>query len=179
MTATFRLRPLCFALLLSGFAGSASATLDSASVNSLGFTINFTDLTVNGKNLSGTIVITAMEGSISWMVDIAYSADTDNVMLTFDGQIANDENGYTLNGRGTFESAVLSADFTLENLHKSNLSQCYGDAGSVLLETKDLPDITVTLNEQTPVTGEVSVQIGSLPATTEALPACGAEHASQ
>lgn len=53
--------------------------------------------------------------------------------------------------------------------------ECWPSAGTATLDRDGQPTVTVTFDEDTPETGEVTVQVGRLPPTTQALPTehCG------
>jgi len=139
----------------------------------LGFTLTLTQLEVDGTAVSGTLTVTPSGAAGATVTgNLAYSSADGATSVSFSSlSMSITPAAVTLSGSGAIKSASLDSTFTASNITWKS-SDCLPTSGSVTY-TDGGATVVVTFLATTPQTGEVQVQVGSLPARTVALlPPC-------
>lgn len=158
---------------LHGTTYSGEVMVQAASQNStLGFDLTLTSFSNSQATYDGTASFDAGPGQTATTLDLMISQAGQSKQLDYVGQSSADAQGQSYTGSGSIDEGGVVRGFDAQGLHHS-VADCYPDAGTLVLSSAGTPDITVTFSATTPTTGEVSVQVGRLPAQTYALPSYG------
>lgn len=160
---------------LGTLSGSVSAKVTS--MNGVTVLLTFSNLTVDGQTLNGTLSLATSDGTT-----FTYRANLNDgsVKALFDGTLALDgAGGVTAAGTGSIDTGATPIDLTITGVHHE-LGGCYADAGTIT-ESKTVRSLKgnmVTISEsiafstQTPATGMATITVGTVSKTTT-LPSYG------
>lgn len=137
-------------------------------------TLTLTQLMVGGDTLSGAMVISGRKDAATITATLSFtSADGKTQVSLSNVTVTTTASTVTLSGSGTIKSDAIDTAFTASSLVWQR-GDCLPSAGS-LTYTQGGQTVTVTFLPVTPGTGQVQLQVGSLPAKQVALlPACPA-----
>lgn len=135
------------------------------------FTLTLSDLSSGGRAVDGTVHASGGAGTLSADATLTVSEGTALTEHLFAGTAVPDAAGVTLDGTAHRDDGALARDLAFTGLYVA-YGDCYPSAGQVAVDATGQPTTTITFSTATPTTGEVSVQVGRLPAQTVTLPAC-------
>ncbi len=144
----------------------------SSSSSTLGFDLTLTAFSNSQATYDGTGSFDAGPGQTATALSLLVTEAGDSRQLDYVGHSGSDPQGQQYSGSGSIDDGGAVSSFDAQGLHHSP-GDCYPDAGTLVLSTAGTPDITVTFSATTPLSGEVSLQVGRLPAQTYVLPGYG------
>jgi|GEM_PF-2716657 len=144
----------------------------SASSSNLGFDLTLTSFSNSQATYDGTGSFDAGPGQTATALSLLVTEAGQSRHVDYVGNSGSDPQGQQYTGSGSIDEGGAVSSFDAQGLHHSP-GDCYPDAGTLVLSTVGTPDITVTFSATTPITGEVSLQVGRLPAQTYVLPGYG------
>jgi hypothetical protein len=134
-------------------------------------TVGFEELTVDDLSLDGSFTLelpqegtpgVGLDADLTW----ARAGETANLTLT-DARVVHASGSTTLDGSGSVSSGLMSASVAMSALQWQG--RCLPQSGSVTAQSPNLPPATLTFLSTTPDDGIVSMQVGNLPASNQAL----------
>jgi hypothetical protein len=168
LTADFGPAPGC--MLTTGLTVSGTVTLAVTKPSKLSVAFTFTNVTVNGTALSGTLSFTTSDAmSFTVVANVTWAAVT---LSTTGFTVSGNSSAVTLSGPIT-----NAADTTTTTTFASVVwmdGACYPSAGTLSIAKGALTE-TVTFSQATATTGQVTVTIGTvtLPAMLPMYGSCG------
>lgn len=179
-TVTVDFGTACLLPNLGTVSGQVSATVSKPAAMTVRVSFYFTNLSVNGRALTGTLVVTTSNGTTySATANLSSGGKTlvlDSATFTLD----SGGKGVTISGTGTVDSGAGAQAVTFNSVHHL-FDGCYADSGTIVLsktvtgrsgKTATVSE-TITFSSTTPSTGQVQIQIGTTSPATTTLPAYG------
>lgn len=152
-------------------AGAFSVTYTRTGTAATSFTLMLDDLDVDGVLTDGTVQLSAASGTLAADATLLVTEGAVATEHLFAGTMTPDQTGVLLDGSASRDDGAQTRDIALDAVYVV-YGDCYPSAGRISLDASGQPTTLVTFDAQTPVTGEVSVKVGRLPAQTVTLPAC-------
>jgi hypothetical protein len=168
LTADFGAPPGC--VLSTGLTLSGSIGLTVTKTLKLGVAFTFTNVTVNGTALSGTMSFTTSDAmSFTVVANVTWAGDT---LSTTGFTVTGSSSTVTL--AGAITNAADSTTTTTFNSVVWMDGMCYPSSGTLSIVKGALTE-TVTFTSASATTGQVTVTVGSLtlPATLPPYGSCG------
>jgi hypothetical protein len=143
---------------------SGTASLGVSKQNAtLTVTVNFNNLTVDGKDLTGNATMSTSNGStFSVQANLAQGSTTINLggatTQAASATITGTPTGITLDGAATATRSAATTKLTFTTVYWAR-GDCYPSSGSVKV-TKGTTEQTYTFTTETPSTGQVDLALG-------------------